>query len=133
MADIIATIQVEMPDVETINAAICQPSIDTNRVSDGYHTFGELYDHRITLYIALCRLAHHETRCEVWRSRAHSNGEVWDGWFILGINKAGGKQITYHLPESDWARCDFAETLGAAPTWDGHTSSDVLTRIKEQF
>lgn len=28
---------------------------DEMEVSDGYHTFDELYDHRITLYIALCR------------------------------------------------------------------------------
>lgn len=122
-----------MPDVETINAAIAQPAIDANKVSDGYHTFGELYDHRIALFIALCRLAHHETRSEVWRSRAHSDGEASEGWFLLGINKVSGNQITYHLPESEWERCGFAETLGCAPTWDGHTSADALARIKEQF
>jgi hypothetical protein len=30
--------------------------MDTNRISDGYHTFGELYDHRIQLFIALCKM-----------------------------------------------------------------------------
>lgn len=28
---------------------------DDAEISDGYHTIEELYDHRITLYFALCR------------------------------------------------------------------------------
>jgi len=32
-------------------------TMDTGKISDGYHTFDELYDHRITLWIALCRLS----------------------------------------------------------------------------
>ena len=30
---------------------------ERSKISDGYHTFGELYDHRITLYISLCGFA----------------------------------------------------------------------------
>lgn len=61
--------------------------LDTNLISDGYHTFGELYDHRITLYIALCRVLanadysgnwHFEVN-PTWRTTAHSDGSVWDG------------------------------------------------------
>lgn len=29
---------------------------DAGEVSDGYHTFNELYDHRIKLFITLCRV-----------------------------------------------------------------------------
>ena len=54
-------------------------------ISDGYHTFDELYDHRITLYIALCK-----SMCgdfgdwrNVWRSQKHSDGTNYDGWFLL--------------------------------------------------
>ena len=108
-------------------------AVDTNQVSDGYHTFGELYDHRITIFKALARLADNETTAPVWRSKAHSDGSVWDGWFILGINKEAGKQITYHLPTSEWNSCDFAQTLDKAPDWDGHTSANVLQRLKDQF
>lgn len=35
---------------------------------DGYHTFTELYDHRITLYIALCAVQRLFTDKEIWRS-----------------------------------------------------------------
>lgn len=41
-----------------------------------------------------------------------------------------GTQITYHLPIDRWEECSFAETLDKAPKWDGHTSADVITRLK---
>lgn len=105
-------------------------------LSDGYHTFDELYEHRIVNYIALCRVLAFSDygamdRSPVWRSKAHSDGSVWEGWFILGLFTEAGKQITYHLPDSKWDDCDFAEILGKAPEWDGHTSADVLERLKQ--
>jgi hypothetical protein len=109
---------------EKINVKIAKLE-QTGDISDGYHTFDELYEHRIELYIALCK-----TQKEVWRSKLHSDGSYFNGWFILGINKEKGKQITYHLPISKWNNCDFAETLNIAPKWDGHTSNDVLNRLQ---
>lgn len=103
----------------------------TGRISDGYHTFDELYDHRITLYIALCRhLYMTKNPVAVWRTKVHSDLSVWDGWFILGIGFEPRNQITYHLPNDRWDETDFAIDLERAPDWDGHTSSDVLERIK---
>jgi len=107
----------------------------TGKISDGYHTFDELYKHRIILYIALCRArgnGDHSNDLDVWRSSKHSDGEfAFNGnWFVLGINKEAGKQITYHLPNSYWGECEFAETLEKAPEFDGHTSEDVLERLK---
>lgn len=119
-----------------------KPSDEVNRgqVSDGYHTFDELYDHRITLFIALCRLydgckAQSKWKTEegpkfyVWRSRQHSDGSVYEGWFVLGIMPEDGDQITYHLPDSRWADTGFARTLERSPEFDGHTSADVLDRL----
>lgn len=109
-------------------------------VSDGYHTFDELYDHRITIFIELCR-AYHKIELvkgekivmlprPIWRSKLHHDGSEFTGWFVLGINKKEGEQITYHLPLSRWEETDFAETLENAPVFDGHSSSDVLARLK---
>ena len=114
---------------------------DANNISDGFHTFGELYEHRITLWIALCRVIEskngdyevsHNMREEVkvWRSKLHSDGSSFEGWFVLGIGEEKGKQITYHLPMSKWDNCSFAQTLDKAPAFDGHSSQDVLERIK---
>jgi len=109
-----------------------------SQVSDGYHTIAELYDHRITLFIALCRaLVEHGKPGTiisvggVWRSKIHSDGKpAYEGWFIMGIGKEKGSQISYHIPLERWDETDFADTLEQAPPFDGHTSSDVLERLK---
>jgi len=102
--------------------------IEVGKISDGYHTFDELYEHRASLFIALCR----KVCCDrdVWRSTRHSHGEIYEGWFILGIGTEGGQQITYHLPISRWGETDFATDRELAPVWDGHTPADVLERLK---
>lgn len=112
-------------------------NLDTNLISDGYHTFGELYEHRITLFITLCRtlrqvgmLLDSEAAIKVWRSKLHHDETAYDGWFIMGINLDKGNQISYHLPESKWQETNFCVTLTKAPEWDGHTSADVLERLK---
>ena len=66
-----------------------------------------------------------------WRSLKHSDGSSWDGWFIMGIGLKPGKQITYHLPVSRWEDTGFVETFERAPEFDGHSSDDVLERLKE--
>jgi hypothetical protein len=101
--------------------------------SDSYHTFNELYNHRIVLFIALCK-AYSEDVTEykhvpIWRSKLHYDGTMFDDWFVMGIGKEKGKQITYHLPIKKWEDTYFAETLKNAPEWDGHTSEDVISRI----
>lgn len=119
---------------------------------DGFHTFDELYEHRIILYIALCKKINEEDEMEksmkafkdgfafdkngwirkVWCSIQHSDGTTFGDWFVLGINKEKGKQITYHLPARFWSEvCEFAEVLEKAPEWDEHNSDDVLKRLKE--
>lgn len=107
--------------------------VDTNLISDGYHTFGELYEHRIELWIALCRMMQTLGEKMAWRSWKHSDGTSLEGWFVLGIGWKPGQQITYHLPEKYWDRCEFAVTghwNDLAPEFDGHTSADVLERLK---
>lgn len=129
-----------MTTVDAINAIIKLNGVQTDNISDGYHTFGELYEHRIQLHIALCYQLHLrringsdkiiDFDQEVWRSKLHSDGSSFEGWFVLGIGKKSGNQITYHLPDSMWDNTHFADTLQRAPEFDGHTSNDVLIRIK---
>lgn len=117
---------------------------DYSKVSDGYHTISELYDHRITLFIALCRAIQgwkyqsgaRNERTDgyakiVTRSKLHSDGSSYDGWFLLSIEKADGIQISYHIPLNRWDETDFADTLSIAYRWDEHTSKDVLERLKK--
>ncbi len=128
----------EMADVSIrylLNKAIKDSEVNTSLISDGHHTFGELYDHRIALFIALClsimKNNGHKHEYNVWRSWRHSDGSETPGWFILGIGKEKGEQITYHLPESAWEECGLIPILTFAPVFDGHSSEDVLERIRK--
>lgn len=114
---------------------------DKGSISDGYHTFDELYDHRITLFIAMCSLMHQVDTSLVarlsrsgprtWKSKLHGDGEPAPvGWFVAGIYRAPGEQITYHIPIARWHECWFMTELNQAPDFDGHTPADVITRLK---
>ena len=98
------------------------------QISDGYHTFDELYEHRITLFIALMK-SHPKIS---WRANNHCDGSMFDGWFIAGMHLPTG-DITYHLPRKLWFSLDNfgIETRLNAPKWDGHSSEDTIRRLQE--
>lgn len=97
-------------------------------VSDGYHTFGELYYHRMVLFSVICN-----TFKEIsWKSKLHSDGTMFDGYFIVGINTPKG-QYTYHYELKYWDIFNVEE-LEKAPEYDGHKPEDIarlLSLIKE--
>ena len=99
---------------------------DRGNISDGYHTFNELYDHRCHLFAALMR-----TNPTIsWRANNHDDGTSLDGWFVAGMHLSTGG-VSYHLPAKMWTMldgCGIATTL-RAPKFDGHTSTDVITRL----
>ncbi len=103
--------------------------IEPGEVSDGYHTFNELYDHRCILFIALM-----QSNPELsWRSQQHADGEVWEGWFIAGMELPTG-DITYHLPMKYWDKLNSViqlRTRSHAPEWDGHTPADVINYLSK--
>jgi hypothetical protein len=102
---------------------------DTSKLSDGSHTFEELYEHRHVLCLALMRsMAKHW-----WFSLRHADGEwCYDGeWFIVGADLPEVGSITYHLPIRllEAARATGAAELPLGRPWDGHTSDEVVTRL----
>lgn len=110
-----------------INWLIKISKADTNKISDGYHTFGELYEHRIELWICILQ----QNWRDAWRSRKHFDGSKYKGWFIAGLNKEVGKQMTYHLPLKYWHRLWLVDSQPKAPRFDGHTPVDVIKRLRE--
>ena len=99
----------------------------TGEVSDGHHTFDELYEHRCTLFLALMQ-AHPDIS---WFSRKHHDYSEWPGWFIAGMDTPHGA-VTYHLPDRLWslAKETGAFKLDVGLSWDGHTPADVVNRIQ---
>jgi hypothetical protein len=100
---------------------------DIGEVSDGYHSFNELYEHRCMLFMLLMSTG----KYPAWVSKLHNDGSAIDDWFIGGVELPAGT-ITYHLPNEYWECVNniiTIEKLDRAKEWDGHTSSDVLNRI----
>ena len=100
----------------------------TGATSDGYHTFDELYEHRMALTAALTAAL---PRNLSWRSKAHHpDGEpMFEGFFIVGIDLPTGT-ITYHYKLEHWKLFSHVRIIPHAPAWDGHTPTDVVNRLK---
>ena len=97
---------------------------DKGEISDGYHTFNELYHHRAVLFSVVC----HCHKFFAWKSKKHADGSMYDGMFIVGINTPNGP-ATYHYDiDPYWNMFDVKE-LENAPEWDGHTPTDAIERI----
>lgn len=100
---------------------------DPGEISDGYHTFNELYRHRAALLIALMR-SHPELS---WFSEKHHDGSRYEGFFIAGMDLPTG-QISYHMKLDPWwdllNDSEFMPRM-YAPVWDGHTPDDVIDRL----
>lgn len=104
-------------------------------MSDGYHTFKELYRHRDALFLNLCK-----NRTDSWWSYNHSDGTPCfggNGWIIVGIGKTKGRQITYHMNtkeipywEEKWK--SRIREIPKAHKWDLHTPEDVILRLNKQ-
>lgn len=95
-----------------------------NDISDGYHTFDELYDHRCLLFIAW--LASDGCPGKSYWLKDH-----FKGWDLLGVYIEGIGQISYHIPEK--YRDLYAKRVEEIKSheWDGHLSADVITRLQQ--
>lgn len=104
-------------------------SSDIQNISDGYHTFKELYQFRM-LYNAL--LVNVLSERITYKTLRHDNGELCFGgdYFLVVIMLPTGKEIRNHYHISDWSCFQIREEYQAIG-WDGHTSDDVLNRMRE--
>jgi hypothetical protein len=97
---------------------------DISQISDGYHTFEELYFHRMILFSVICN----QNKNLSWKSRLHYDGTMYNNYFIVGINTPIG-QYTYHYHMEHWGYFGEIEELEKAPKYDGHIPNDVA-RLK---
>lgn len=96
----------------------------TDGISDGYHTFGELYTHRAILFATICSMFPNKA----WKSKLHHDGTMYDNMFIVGITTPNG-QATYHYDINPFWNYFRVPELDVAPEWDGHSTDDALNRI----
>ncbi len=103
---------------------------DMGSVSDGYHTFDELYEQRMLYNAAFMNYLPHE-EFRVHKSKRHNDGEepFGGGWFIVMAQLPTG-QISQHYELADWDLFDIPEQQ-TADKWDGHTPEIANQRVRE--
>ena len=111
-----------MKYVDKINREIQSLTNTKGEVSDGYHTFDELYHHRMVLFAVICN----QNKDIAWKSKLHDDGTMFDDYFVVGITTSEG-DYTYHYHMDNWNYFEVKE-LERAPEFDGHQPSDI-TRL----
>lgn len=110
---------------ETPTADVVEiPEGGIGNLSDGYHTFNELYHHRAVLFSVICNMIPEKA----WKSRLHDTGDMYEGMFIVGIETPEG-QATYHYDIKPYWDMFKVKELERAPKWDGHTPEEAIRRI----
>lgn len=100
------------------------PESGIGNLSDGYHTFNELYHHRAILFSVICNAMPDKA----WKSKLHDTGDMYDGMFIVGIETPEG-QATYHYDIEPYWNMFNVKEIEKAPKWDGHTPQVAIERI----
>jgi hypothetical protein len=106
------------------------------KVSNGEHTFNELYALSYAFFIALCHKCWDKDipsprRCIVWKSLKHQGGGMYEDYFVAGIELPGGP-ISYHLPIELWDMLKVP-ALDKAPPYDGHTLDQIVERLLQDL
>ena len=71
--------------------------INTDLISDTYHTFDGLYFQRCILFAFICN----QNKEISWKSKKHSDGSMYENYFIVGIDTPKGS-YTYHYHIDFW-------------------------------
>ena len=99
------------------------------KLSDGYHTFNQLYDQR-ALLLALALNNHDEL--DGWKSLKHDNPDfpMFKDMFIVGgtLPTIAHGDFTFHIDIKWWNYFKIKE-LPMAKKYDGHSVEDVMYRI----
>lgn len=113
-----------------------QESKDMGEISDGYHTFNELYQYRMLYNAAFFNeLAYKrengtfDVDYDVHKSKRHSDGEecFGGGWFIVMAELPTG-QISNHYELKYWDLFEIPEKE-VANKWDGHSPQEAAERL----
>lgn len=106
------------------------PIKDMGEISDGYHTFNELYRYRKLYNAAFFNELAKDGEIKVCKSKRHHDGEkcFGGGWFIVMAELPTG-QVSNHYELKDWDLFDVPE-VEVAWEWDGHTPNEAANRIE---
>lgn len=126
-------IQFEIDEIKIITTInnyldfLRKEGISREKISDGYHSFEDLYYHRMILFSLLLN-----SNKEIsWKAKKHHDGTMFDeDSFICGIETPEG-QYTYHYKLEFWDYFKVKE-LEFAPKYDGHKPEDITRLLSLQ-
>lgn len=112
-----------------VRPTVDEKDTDGDQVSDGFHTFEELYHFRM-LYHAYAVREWDNQGLQVVKSWNHSDGEpcFGGGWFVVVAELPDG-QVSNHYRQDYWDLFQ-CEAVPTPPKFDGHGTQDVLNRLK---
>jgi hypothetical protein len=120
-------------------ATLKDKGFNENELSDGYHSFNELYEFRKVLQAVLFNewaetetyVTGYKVLYDVHKSWKHNDGEdcFGGGWFIVVAMLPTG-QITNHYKAADWDLFKIPAVDQAKYEYDGHNAQDVLQRLR---
>lgn len=106
------------------------PIENIGTISDGYHSFDELYEFRKAYNACLFNEWHEQGKYDVHKSLKHHDGELCfgGGWFVVVAITPFG-QVTNHYKVEDWDLFKCESFDAAKHEFDGHNASDALSRL----
>ena len=119
-----------MNNIDSINDRIMKLKKlgeNVKKISDGNHTFEELYLQRMYLFSAICSCYPELS----WKSKKHFDEEkdpMFNDCFIVGTKTPLGV-ASYHFKLEHWNEFSVKE-IKTAPQYNGYTPEVVLSRIK---
>jgi len=121
----------EEDKMENTKCIILPDNVSISDISDGYHTFRELYNFRKVYNAVLFNEWARQGKYQIHKSLRHDDGETCfnsnDYFIVVAMLPTG--QITNHYKIADWDLFDVPETVTALFPFDGHTPNDVLIRL----
>lgn len=120
---------VELSECQDGQGKVLSRAKEVGDISDGYHTFNQLYDYRMIYNALLVNEYAKQGKYNVHKSTRHSDGELCfgGGWFVVSMTLPTG-QVTNHYKNEYWDLfvCEGREN---ADEWDGHTPEEAFDRM----
>jgi hypothetical protein len=133
---LLQVLQEDMWDASAVGAKI-------QNLSDGYHTYNELYAYRkaynALLFNEWAKIVEKDPDGSVWprskydvhKSKCHSDGEpCFGGDYFVVIAMLPTGQISNHYKMKYWDDFKIPEEPKAKYEYDGHTSEEALDRME---
>jgi len=104
------------------------------KLSDGHHTFDELYEFRKVYNAMTANLLSKYTDFPIYKSWKHSDGEYCFGedkkWFIVEMHLPTG-QVSNHYRAIEWDLFKIKEVEIPTIEYNGHKPKDTLITMSE--